>query len=83
MKLPSLSHLAHQSTRTFQRFPLTIVDAIIGTLAVIVMIEYPTHEHPRLEFLQRVALVAALGVPFFTTIVVTAEKFGWEMRRRF
>ncbi|MBI1807584.1 MAG: DUF4153 domain-containing protein [Ignavibacteria bacterium] len=80
MKLPSLSYLVQQSLRTYFRFPIALLDAIIGTIAAVVLIN---HEgEPSNKIIYNVIIVAALGIAFLTTIVLFGEKRKWSQSAR-
>ena len=72
MKLPSVKQLIHESSVTLRRFPFVLGDAIVGTIASIILIELDSAAS--LKFLENVLLACALGLPLFTALAVLAEK---------
>ena len=78
MKLPSITHLAHLSSKTFVRFPFVIINAILGSVLAIVLVELSYESAARFRFLNNVLMSTALGIPLFTTIVLYAEKKKWH-----
>jgi hypothetical protein len=72
MKLPSLSHLATQATRTMLRFPFETAAAITGTVSAILMIRqrYPD-DYPFSNWV----LTAALGLVMFLSASLCCERF--------
>lgn len=77
MKLPSISHLAHQSLLTLKRFPVVLADAVAGTAAAIALTEI---EHATTEslFLHRLLLTATLGLPLLIALALFAERRDWK-----
>src|ERR1041385_4545017 len=76
MKLPSLSFFVQQSIKTYLRFPVTIIVALIGTIAAIILINHEgVHQD---KFLINIALASTLGISLLTTIVLIGEQRKWN-----
>ncbi len=39
MRLPSLKHIWHETSRTFKRFPFVLLSAALGTFVAILLIK--------------------------------------------
>ncbi len=76
MKIPSIVQVLRDARRSFLRFPLVLLDAIIGTSAVLILIDYEGPPSP--TFLFQVLFAAILGFPLLTGLVLTAEKRKWR-----
>lgn len=75
MKLPSLQQVLTDTGRTLRRFPLIVIDAAIGTLTALVLVDHEGPEQPTVLF--SVLLAAALGIPLLLAIALSAEKRKW------
>jgi len=76
MKLPSAQQVLRDFGGTFRRFPFVIVDATLGTLAAILLID---HEGPpSATFLFNVLFAAILGIPLLIATALVAEKKKWN-----
>jgi hypothetical protein len=75
MKLPSIQQILASAGRTFHRFPVVLLDAIVGTAVAIMIVD---HEGPpAATILFKLLLPAILGIPFLTALTLTAEKKQW------
>ena len=72
MKLPSLRQVVEGSTQTFLRFPMVILNAAIGTVAALILIDF--EGPPQETFLFDILLAALIGIPFLTALALVAEK---------
>jgi len=73
MRLPSISQIGAEYNRTFRRFPLVILSAIVGSIAAINLIEYQGPPHPTINY--NILLASLLALPLLATLKLTAEKF--------
>ena len=73
MKLPSIAQAVSGARRTFVRFPLVVLDAIVGTACALKLIDYEGPPGP--SFLFQVMFAAILGFPFLTGIAIVCEKW--------
>jgi len=72
MRLPSITQIWTEYNRTFRRFPLTLVSAVIGTVIAIVFIE---HEKPfEQSILYNILLTTILALPLITALKLVTEK---------
>ncbi|MBI5476591.1 MAG: DUF4153 domain-containing protein [Ignavibacteriales bacterium] len=77
MKLPSIQQVVNNSTRTFRRFPFVLIDAGIGTIAALILVD---HEGPaQSTILFNILFATILGIPLLITISLTAEKRKWKL----
>lgn len=75
MKLPSVNQALQDARCTFVRFPFVIVDAALGTAAVLLLVD---HEGPAsATVLFPIFFAAVLGIPLLTALAITAEKKKW------
>src|SRR6266404_1448908 len=72
MKLPSIEQVVSDSSRTFRRFPLVLIDAVIGTGAGLILLDHEGPAKPTIFF--NILFAAILGIPLLITIALTAEK---------
>lgn len=75
MKLPSIEEILRSAGRTFSRFPFVILNAALGTATALILIDHEGPSVPTVLF--RILFATLLGVSFFTTAALTAEKRGW------
>lgn len=76
MKIFSLHQIAAGAGQSLQRFPLVLINALCGTVAAIVLIDY---EGPAgASFLFQVMFAAILGIPFLFGLEQMAEKGKWK-----
>ena len=71
MKLPSFQQIIKGAVKTYLRFPLVLLDAIIGTTVALILIDYEGPHGPTILF--RILLSSLLGIPLLIAIVLTAE----------
>ncbi|MEJ2636432.1 MAG: DUF4153 domain-containing protein [Calditrichia bacterium] len=79
MKLPSLQMVLQDAVRTSQRFPFVLINAAIGTICAVILID---HEGPaQTTVLFNILLAAILGIPLLTGLALFSEKqkFGKGM----
>jgi hypothetical protein len=76
MKLPSVQKILQDTIRTFLRFPLVLINAALGTIAAVILID---HEGPaQATVLFNILLAAILGIPLLTGFALFAEKKKWS-----
>lgn len=76
MKLPSIQQVLRESGRTFLRFPFVLGDALIVTLAALILID---HEGPPASsILFRVLFAGVLGLPLLFASALAAERRNWS-----
>src|SRR4030042_3201110 len=75
MKLPSVQQVLQNAVRTFLRFPFVLSNTLLGTIAVVSLVdqEGPTQA----TFLFNILLATILGIPLLTGFVLFAEKKKW------
>lgn len=71
MKLPSIAQIGTEYGRTFQRFPLTLISAVIGTAAAVALIE---QDGPSESVLYKILLSSILALPLLTALKLAAER---------
>jgi len=80
-KFPSFQQLQTAVVATFRRFPLTLLSAVVGTVAGVLLVEY--HDDLGGQSLEKLLMVAALGLPLFTALTLLVEKRKWRMQTAF
>jgi hypothetical protein len=78
MKLPSFQFLLQEATATFRRFPFAIVNAFIGTVAAIWLIDQPYDRYGDYPVIMKLMWTAGLGISLFTVAVLVAERRKWN-----
>jgi len=75
MRFPSLDLLAIRTRAVLLRFPWTMA---AGVLAAVATIQATTHAHAHDTWWARLAMVAALGLPFTISLTLFAEERRWS-----
>lgn len=78
MKLPSIRQVASESARTFRRFPVALLCAVLGTAAALILADYEGPSGPSILF--NILLAAIAGIPLLVGVAITAERRRWGMR---
>lgn len=75
MRLPNFSHLATAFSRAYNRFPLVLLTAIIGTVTACLLIDDFRWDWGDVskDFLVRLLMTCFLGLPLFTALRAFAE----------
>lgn len=72
MRLPSLQQVLQDAGRAFKRFPFVLVNAAIGTVCAVLLID---HEGPaQATVLFNILLATILGIPLLTGLALLSEK---------
>lgn len=76
MRFPSFEQIFKRAGKTFIRFPLAIVSAVLASLVTI----YVVNDVPQTEdnLLINFILTAVLGIPLFTAISLMVEEKEWK-----
>lgn len=72
MRLPSLRLALQDARDTFRRFPVIIVDAVIGSCAAFILIDHEGAEEPTILF--KILLAAVLGLPLLLSLALYSER---------
>lgn len=70
MRFPSIAMVVGEAGRTFRRFPLVAVSALLAAAAAVAMVEEPEQTQ---RFLRLLA-TASLGLPLFTALALVVER---------
>ncbi len=76
MKLPSLQEMGREFVRLFSRFPLVVIDALVGTCAALILIEQQGPQQPTVFV--NILMAAGLGFPLLLSLALVAEKRNWS-----
>ena len=79
MKLPSVHKMLQDAGRTFLRFPLVLLDAAVGSVVAVILIDFEGPSEPTVLF--EILLAAILGIPLLTGFTLFAEKRKWKSGR--
>lgn len=79
MKLPSVTQIWAEYNRTFRRFLLTQLGAVIGTVVAIILVENEDPSEPWI--LYKVLLTTILALPLMTALKLAAEREGSDSGR--
>jgi hypothetical protein len=72
MKLPSFQQVLQDAVRTFRRFPFVLINAALGTICVVILVD---HEGPaQATVLFNILLATILGIPLLTGLALLSEK---------
>jgi hypothetical protein len=75
VKLPSISQAAADARNTFGRFPFAIIDAFVGTICALILIDHTGPPEPTV--LMQIIFGAALGFPLLAGLAIVSEKWKW------
>ena len=76
MRLPSIGQLLHSARATFLRFPIVLCDAVIGTAAALLLVDYEGAAQPTILF--PILFASILGLPLFISLLLLAEHKMWK-----
>lgn len=76
MKLPSISNLYNESVKTFKRFPVVILTAVLLTVIIIWFAELNSEQNITYFRLMNGANAASIGIPFLFAIAVFSESYN-------
>ena len=82
MKLPSLSVLINQAKETATRFPLAILASILGSFAMIRILNFIPNEHEG-QYWWNVVMTLSLALPLFISFSLFAESKGIEKAKKY
>ncbi len=80
-KFPSFNFIYKNAAATFVRFPFTILSAVLGAVVGIMLVESDKQSQEYL--LQKLGMVAALGLPLFTALAFYADKKLWDKTKSY
>jgi hypothetical protein len=75
MKLPSVQQVLQDATRTFLRFPFVLINAALGTITAVILVDHEGPEQATVLF--NILLATILGIPLLTGFALLAEKRKW------
>jgi hypothetical protein len=75
VKLPSITQAVADARDTYLRFPFLILDAIIGTMCALILIDYAGPSGPTV--LMRIVFGAVLAFPLLGGLAIVSEKMKW------
>lgn len=78
MKLPSLQQVLQEAILTFKRFPVVLINAAIGTISVVILIDHEGPAEATVFF--KILLSTILGVPLLLGFALLSEKKKWGKR---
>lgn len=75
MKLPSVTRVFTDAAETFVRFPLVILNAVIGTVCALILIEFEGTPGPTILF--PILFGTIFGLPLLTGLTLLTERWKW------
>lgn len=78
MRLPSLQEFWYELRRIAERFPFTLLSAVVGTATAMVIMQ---HEQHAAVWLYNTGAVGFLGISWFFSLQLFAEQRQWSFRR--
>jgi len=75
MKLPSVQQIRHDAARTFLRFPFVLINAALGTITAVILIDYEGPAQATVLF--KILLGAIAGIPLLTGFALFSEMKKW------
>ena len=72
MKLPSLQQVLQDAIRTFRRFPFVLINAVLGTICAVILVDYEGPAQATVLF--NILLATILGIPLLTGLSLLSEK---------
>lgn len=82
MKLPSLDVLINQAKETATRFPLAILVSILGSFAMIRILNFAPNDYEG-QFWWNVVMTLSLGLPLFISFSLFVESKGIEKAKKY
>jgi len=76
MKLPSVQQILQDAIRTFLRFPFVLINAALGTISAVILIDYEGPAQPTVLF--NILLATILGIPLLIGLALFTEKKKWS-----
>ncbi len=80
MQFPSISALLQHIRYAWQRFPAAALMALLGMVLCMIFVEKQYHGQAE-DWIPRIIMTIALGMPLLLGIAVAAEAYGWSMAR--
>ncbi|HOT97656.1 MAG TPA: DUF4153 domain-containing protein [bacterium] len=80
MKLPSLRQISQDIQSICLRFPLVLIDVLVGTIVALLLAEQEAPDRPTV--LVNILMACTLGFPLVLGLAVAAEKHRWSMAWR-
>jgi hypothetical protein len=74
MKLPSIRQAYQEARTTAQRFPVVIFDAVVATMAALIIVDHEGPAEPTVLF--NIFFAGILGIPFLLALALVAERRG-------
>jgi hypothetical protein len=76
MKLPSVQQVLQGCWQTFLRFPFVLVNALIGTVAIVLLLDRTGPPQPTI--LYNIMMATILGIPLLLFLALLAERGKWS-----
>lgn len=76
MKLPSIQQVLRESSVALRRFPFVLIDAAVGTVTALMIVDY--EGPPTTSILFKILFASILGFPLLLASTLLAERRGWH-----
>lgn len=79
MRLPSVQQILQSAVHTFRRFPFVLINALLGTIAAVILADHEGPAQPTVLF--NILLATILGIPLLTALALFTERKKWKKGR--
>ncbi|WP_069130204.1 DUF4153 domain-containing protein [Rhodohalobacter halophilus] len=83
IRLPSIQQITSNASATIRRFPFVLIFAILGTMAVIWLVDLPWDQRDGYDWLRNFTWVSALSISFLLAINITSESRNWNSVKQY
>jgi len=77
IRFPSIQQIISKTSTTIRRFPLVITFAVLGTLAVIWLVDLPWDQRDGHYLIKNFSWISALSISFFLAVKTAGENREW------
>ncbi len=77
IRFPSIQQIISKTSATIRRFPLVITFAVLGTLAVIWLVDLPWDQRDGHYLIKNFSWISALSISFFLAVKTAGENREW------
>jgi hypothetical protein len=79
VRFPSIRNTVRDAQHTLSRFPFVILDAMVCTVAALILIDHTGPPRPTILF--PILLATLLGIPLLVAFALMAEKRKWNLKQ--
>ncbi|MDZ7756782.1 DUF4153 domain-containing protein [Rhodohalobacter sp.] len=78
IRLPSIQKITSQASVTIRRFPLVLTFAVLGTFAVIWLVDLPWDQRDGYYLIKNFSWISALSISLFLAVKTAGESREWN-----